>query len=251
MAACGSGPVARDLAAVTDSEPLIEIRDVVKQYGGAVPLRIQRFNVGRMDGIVLSGLDAAAAETFVHLVSGASVPDEGTVKVAGVDTRAIATDADWLTSLDQFGIVTHRAVFIEALPVSANMALPLTVAIHPMAATTRVEVERLARLVQLPDARLDVPINTLTVAERLRVHLARAFAPRPAILLLERPTMGLTESEEGAAFGRVLKEAASKSGCGFVALSDDGAFARESGATRLTLHAATGRVARTSRWWWR
>jgi len=236
---------------VTDSAPLIEIRDVVKQYGGAVPLRIRHFTVGTMDGVVLSGLDAGAAETFVHLVSGASVPDEGTVRIAGVDTRAIATDADWLTSLDQFGIVTHRAVFIEALPVAANMALPLTVAIDPMAAGTRLEVERLARLVQLPDARLDAPINALTVTERLRVHLARAFAPKPAILLLERPTMGLTGPGEASAFGRVLKDAAAKSGCGFVALSDDAEFARASSATRLTVDAATGRVSRASRWWWR
>jgi len=235
---------------VADSAPLIEIHDVVKQYGGAVPLRIRRFDARAKDAIVLSGLDAAAAETFVHLVSGASVPDEGTIRVAGVDTRAIATDADWLTSLDQFGIVTHRAVFIEALPVAANMALPLTVAIDPMAVGTRAEVERLARLVQLPQPRLDVPINALTAAERLRVHLARAFAPKPAILLLERPTAQLTMAGDGAAFGRALKEAASKSSCGFVALSDDAEFARNSGATRLKLDAATGRVSRAGRWWW-
>jgi len=234
---------------VADSAPLIEIHDVVKQYGGAEPLRIRRFEARAKDGIVLSGLDAGAAETFVHLVSGASVPDEGTIRVAGVDTRAIATDADWLTSLDQFGIVTHRAVFIEALPVAANMALPLTVAIDPMAVGTRAEVERLARLVQLPEPRLDVPINALTVAERLRVHLARAFASKPAILLLERPTAQLTTSGEGAAFGSALKEAAAKSGCGFVALSDDAEFARTSGASRLKLDAA-GRVSRAGRWWW-
>ena len=61
---------------------------------------------------------------FVHLVTGASVPDEGAVKVAGRDTRDIATDTEWLTSLDRFGIVTHRAVLLDGMSVAANLALP-------------------------------------------------------------------------------------------------------------------------------
>ena len=56
--------------------------------------------------MTLSGLDAHAAEMFMHLITGASVPDEGAVVVAGHDTRTIATDTEWLASLDRFGIVT-------------------------------------------------------------------------------------------------------------------------------------------------
>jgi ABC-type ATPase involved in cell division len=235
---------------VTELTPLIEISDLAKQYGGAVPLRIRHFTAASRESIVLAGLDAGAAETFVHLVSGASVPDEGTIRIGGIDTRTIATDADWLASLDQFGIVTDRAIFIEALPVASNMALPLTVAIDPLSAEMRAEVERLARLVQLSGDRLDVPIGTLSPAERLRVHLARAFAPKPAVVLLERPTVKLDDIQERAAFGRVLKEAVSQQGCGFVAIADDADFARASGGRRLTLDTATGKISRTTRWWW-
>jgi hypothetical protein len=48
---------------------------------------------------------------FVHLVTGAALPDEGVVSIAGRDTRAISTDTEWLRSLDQFGIrhATSRA----------------------------------------------------------------------------------------------------------------------------------------------
>ena len=234
---------------MTDRTPLIEIRDLAKQYGAAAPLRIRHFTAGTSETVVLAGLDAGAAETFVHLVSGASVPEEGSVCIGGIDTRTIATDADWLASLDQFGIVTNRAIFIEALPVASNMALPLTVAIDPLSVEMRAEVERLARLVQLSAARLDVPIGTLSPAERLRVHLARAFAPKPGVILLERPTVGLADRHERTAFGRVLKEAASQQGCGFVAIADDADFARASGGRRLTLDAATGKISRATRWW--
>ena len=50
----------------------------------------------------------------MHLVTGAAVPDEGAVVVAGRDTRDIATDTEWLASLDRFGIVTDRAVLLDA-----------------------------------------------------------------------------------------------------------------------------------------
>ena len=235
-----------------DSAPLIDIRDLAKQYGGAQPLRIRTFSAKASDALVLAGLDAGAAETFVHLVSGASLPDEGSIRVAGADTREIATDAEWLASLDRFGIVTHRAVFIEKLPVAANMALPLTLAIEPLSSDMRAEVEALARLVQLEGGtRLDAAIATLTPAERLRVHLARALATKPALVLLERPTSGLDAVSDRAEFGRVLRHATAARGTGFVALSDDPDFAKASGAVRLTLDAATGRVSKPARWWWR
>ena len=81
---------------------------------------------------------------FVHLVTGAALPDEGHVRVAGRDTREIATDTEWLKSLDRFGIVTHRAVLLDGLSVAANLALPLTVSIDPMPDDVRMRVERLA-----------------------------------------------------------------------------------------------------------
>ena len=230
-------------------QPLIELRGVVKKYGGLRPLRVQQFTAHGSDTVILSGFDAGAAETFVHLVSGATVPDEGAVLIEGADTREIATDTEWLASLDRFGIVTHRAVFIEGLAVAANMALPLTLSIDPMADDTRAQIESLAELVQIAATRLDVAVGTLTPAERLRVHLARALAPRPRMILLEHPTASLGGESERVAFAHVLRHAASTRQTGFVALTADREFAAASGGTRLKLNAATGDVSRGERWW--
>jgi ABC-type lipoprotein export system ATPase subunit len=229
--------------------PLIEMHAIVKHYGGRDPLRLRAFAADGADRIVLAGMDEAAAESFVHLVSAAALPDEGVVRVAGADTRGIATDTDWLVSLDRFGMVTRRAVLLEMLPTAANLALPLTMAVDPVPPEIRAQVETLADAVHLARARLDEPASSLSALDRLRVHLARALAASPRLLLLEHPTGDLGRPEASADFGRTLRDVAAARGLGWVALSDDAHFARASGGTRLRADMTTGQVAPVHRWW--
>jgi len=228
--------------------PLIDIAGLVKHYPGQRPLRIARFTLGRLDRIVLSGLDAGGAEGFVLLVTGASVPDAGDVVVAGRSTRDIATDAEWLRSLDRFGLVTARAVLIEKLPTAANMALPLTLAIDPVSDDVRRRIEALAEEVELPRPRLDAPAGALTAPERVRVHLARALATDPQVLLLERPAEGL-DAASADALGRTVRRVAEARGLAWIALSDHRGFARASGGARRRVHPETGALVRDWAFW--
>ncbi len=234
---------------MTAANPLIDLRGVIKDHGGPESLRIEALTVHFGDRVVVSGLDRASAETFVHLVSGAALPDAGTVVVGGTDTRAIATDTEWLVSLDRFGIVTHRAVLLESLPVAANLALPMTLAIDPMSPDVRAHVEVLATAAGLGLDTLDGPVAALDSLARVRLHLARALATAPQVLLLERPTSELSSQAACEAFGRSLRAAADARRVGFLALSDDPDFVRESGAVHLQLNLATGALVRKRRWW--
>jgi predicted ABC-type transport system involved in lysophospholipase L1 biosynthesis ATPase subunit len=227
--------------------PLIELIGVVKSYGVPQALRIDALVIRAGDRLALSGFDQAAAETLINLITGASLPDEGVVQVGGRDTRAIATDTEWLASLDRFGIVTSRAVLIGPLPTGANMALPLTLSIDPMSAATRAEVEALAELVGLDRGRLDAPASTLGPAELVRVHLARALAPKPEFVLLEHPTARIADIEERRTLGRTLRAAASGRDAGWLALTEDREFSRSSNSTQLSV-TPTGVVRRESVW---
>ena len=190
----------------------------------------------------------AAAETLLHLITGSAVPDEGSVRVAGRDTRDIATDTEWLTSLDRFGIVTARAVLIGALPIAANLALPLTLSIDPMSSETRSAVERLAEAVGLPRERLNAAASTLTPSELVRIHLARALATQPQLLLLEHPTAGIDDPGVSREVGHILRRAAEGGNLGWLALTDDRELARAAGARRLRLKPATGEVVSDHFW---
>ncbi len=233
---------------VTAPDPVIEIAALTKHYQAGAPLRIETFVLAGADRVVLAGFDRLAAEMFVHLVTGAAVPDEGDVRIGGRNTRDFSTDTEWLASLDRFGLVSERAVLLDGLPTAANLALPITVAIDPLAPEVRAQVEALAAEVGLRRDRLDVRTSDLAPDERIRVHLGRALASSPDALLLEHPTSTLPPAlAHGLA--STLRRVSEARRIAWVALSDDANFARASGATRLTLKPETGELLEESGLW--
>ena len=228
--------------------PIIHIAGLRKHFGGLRPLRINALTVSAGDRITLHGLDAESAEMLTLLITGASLPDEGTVHIAGRDTRDIQTDTEWLTSLDVFGMVTTRAALMDGVALEANMALPFTLSIDPLLPEVRRAVVSLAAEVGLSAEQLPEPIHKLGEAERARVHLARALALKPQVLLLEHPTARLTP-DEAAAFGRVLSGIGEQRSLAWLAISEDDAFASEAGGRRCRLAPASGEISAVKRAW--
>jgi ABC-type sugar transport system ATPase subunit len=74
-------------------EPLLDITGLHKDHQGLRPLRIASLAIRPGDVVSIAGLDSAAAETFVHVMTGAAVPDEGDVTLFGQNTKAIADSA--------------------------------------------------------------------------------------------------------------------------------------------------------------
>ncbi len=197
---------------------------------------------------MLSGLDALAAEMFMHVLTGAALPEQGTVDVFGRLTRDITTDTAWLASLDRFGLVSNRAVLLDQSTIAQNLALPLTLSIDPMEASVRADVERMAGDAGLSPSRLDAPAGTMTPVERMRAHLARAIASGPDVLLLEHPTATL--GPDAGPFGDTLRRLSERRHLAWLAISDDEVFRRASGGRALQLNVSTG-VVRPNRASWR
>ena len=229
-------------------DPIIQITGLRKQFGGLRPLRINALSVAPGDRLALHGLDADAAEMLTLLITGASLPDEGTVTVAGRDTRDIQTDTEWLTSLDLFGMVTTRAAFMESVALEGNLALPFTVSIDPVSTEVRTSVESLASEVGLPIGLLAAPVDRLGESERARVHLARALAMNPKVLLLEHPTARLNPAD-ASAFGQRLVEIGDRRALGWLAITEDEAFATAAGGRRCRLIPGSGEVTTMKRAW--
>ena len=59
------------------------LTDVEKQYGGLRPLRVRDLRVPAGRATMLLGFDRPAAEVFVNLITGASLPDTGEVASLG------------------------------------------------------------------------------------------------------------------------------------------------------------------------
>ena len=226
--------------------PLLEVSDVAKDYRALRPLRIARLAVAAGELIAIVGLDQAAAEVFVNLVTGATLPDRGEVKLFGRPAASIDDSADWLRLVDRFGIVTERAVLLEALSVTQNLAMAFTLEIEPPPEDVRGRAQALAREVELPDSAWEQPVADLNRADRMRVRLARALALDPAIVLLEHATATLPRADI-LPFARHLRHVADRRGAALIAATADEEFAGAVADRILRLDPATGRLAERRR----
>jgi ABC-type transporter Mla maintaining outer membrane lipid asymmetry ATPase subunit MlaF len=222
-------------------ERVLHLVRVRKQYQSLRPLRINELTVDRGERVALSGFDAGAAEVLVNLVTGASVPDEGEVRVLGGATSAISDGDEWLASLDRFGIVSPRAVLLDAATLLQNLVMPVTLAIDPIPPAIAEAAARLAREAGIEDRWLAQPIAALPAAVRARAHLVRAIALDPALLLLEHPTVGL-DPADGEAFGETVARVAQARALTVLIVSEDMEFSAAVATRRLALHAASGEL---------
>jgi ABC-type lipoprotein export system ATPase subunit len=224
------------------SDTVLKLAKVRKAYGGGLrPLRVNDLSIGAGERVALSGLDAGAAEVLVNLVTGASVPDEGDVLVLGRSTASISDGDEWLTWLDRFGIVSPRAVLLDAATLLQNLAMPITLDIEPVKPDVAATVTQMARAAGIEEQWLERPIAALDAAVQIRAHLVRAIALNPSLLILEHPTARLAAGD-GKAFGEIVASVAGARALATLIISQDEAFSSAAATRRLVLEPATGNL---------
>jgi|SRR5687768_15107993 len=228
------------------NDVLLEIKGLSKDYLTLRPLRIADLTVRRGDVMTISGVDVLGAETFVHLVTGATLPDAGDVSLFGRNTRAIADADAWLKSLDGVGMISARGILVEAFSVLQNIALSLTLDVDPIDARFVSQAGALAREAGIDAALFDVPAGRVPPDTQMRVHLARALALEPQLLVAEHPSASLPR-DSVAGFGADLARVARGRGIALVAITADDSLSKAIGGSRLELVAASGEVRQISR----
>jgi ABC-type nitrate/sulfonate/bicarbonate transport system ATPase subunit len=97
---------------------------------------------------------------------------------------------------------------------------------------------------------MDQQVGGVPAGVRARVHLARALALAPKLLLMEHPTAAVPEAER-AAFGATVARVCDARGLTALAVTLDTAFAAAAAHRTLTLRPATGQLVAARRSWWR
>jgi ABC-type transporter Mla maintaining outer membrane lipid asymmetry ATPase subunit MlaF len=217
----------------------LHLHQVVKSYGGLRPLRLKELEVRAGEILGLGGFDQTTAEVFSNLVTGATLPEEGTVTVFGRSTADIVDSDDWLATVDRFGIISERVVLLDQFTPLQNIAMSLTLEVEPLGDAVRFEAERIAGQAGLSPDQWALPIAGTSAAIRHRVRLARALAGSPAVLLIEHPTAGVDPSEIGALADDVRRAAVAR-GLAVVVLASEPHYAEWFAPRLLQLQAATG-----------
>ena len=228
------------------ASPILELSNISKAYGGLRPLRLRALSVMPGSVTALAGFDQTTAEVFVNLVTGATLPEEGTVRVFGRATSEIADSADWLATVDRFGIVSERVVLLDQFTPLQNIAMSLTLDVEPLPDDVRERVEGLARAAGLDDQAFDRPVGDGGVGLRHRVRLARALATSPAVLLIEHPVAGLEPHEVGPLASDITR-AAAIGAVTVIVLAADASTATPFATQVLTLNGGTGELTEARR----
>ena len=179
--------------------PLVRLTDVTRSFGGVRALKGVSFDLRPGEIHALVGENGAGKSTLVKILSGALLPDAGTVEVAG---RRV-THADPV-ALRKLGVapIYQQPALLPDLTVAENVAL----ALEEPRAWRRVDWpgrrRRARELLARVGAEIDVdePARTLRMAEQQLVEIARALGANAKVLLMDEPTASLTDREAARLF---------------------------------------------------
>ena len=218
---------------------VLVLTDVEKHYGGLRPLRVRHLRVPERSITMLLGFDRPAAEVFVNLITGASLPDKGEVAALGRQTSAIADGDAWLAFVERFGIVSDRVVLLEAMTVAQNLAISFDLDLDPVPPAIMTRVAALAAETGIDSACLAARVADAHPLLRSQIYLARALALDPAIVVLEHPTANLPAAD-ASTFAAIVNRVSAGRGIATIGLLMDEDFAKASGGRLLKWQAATG-----------
>jgi ABC-2 type transport system ATP-binding protein len=169
-----------DAAAASAAEgTAIELRGLTKRYGPHTAVDGLDLEVRVGETLALLGPNGAGKTTTIECCEGYRSPDEGTVRVLGLDPRR---DGDQLRR--RMGLMLQEGgVYPMARP---HEVLRLFSRFHP----DPLDPEALLERVGLADAKR-TRFRDLSGGQKQRLSLALALVGRPEIVFLDEPTAGL------------------------------------------------------------
>jgi ABC-2 type transport system ATP-binding protein len=161
------------------SAPAVDIRGLVKEYGGRPVVDGLSLTAGPAQVTAILGPNGAGKTTTIETCEGYRRPDDGVVRVLGLDpVRDARSLRPRVGVMLQAGGVPTAARAAEYLGVMARFYA------HP------IEPARLLTLLGL-DSCGRTPYRRLSGGQQQRLSLAAAVIGRPELVFLDEPTAGL------------------------------------------------------------
>ena len=159
--------------------PAVEIGALVKRYGEttAVDGLTVRAARGAVTGIL--GPNGAGKTTTIEICEGYRKPDQGTVRVLGLDPMR---DARALRP--RVGVMLQSGGIPPSVPAAEYLTLLSRFHAHPVAVPALLDLVGLSAVARTPYKRL-------SGGQQQRLSLAAAIIGRPELVFLDEPTAGM------------------------------------------------------------
>ncbi|HHU63380.1 MAG TPA: ABC transporter ATP-binding protein [Clostridiales bacterium] len=165
-------------------ERMIVLANVSKAFGDIKAVDGLNFHVNKGEILGLLGPNGSGKTTTIRLINGVIFPDEGEIKVLGLDT---VKDGNEIRSTT--GVVTESAGLYENMTAQAN--LEFFGRIYGLSnQDLSGRINRLLGQFGLEDRR-NSKVSRFSTGMKKRLSIARALLHKPEILFLDEPTTGL------------------------------------------------------------
>ena len=206
----------------TDSEVLIEIRNLGKSFGDHEVLKDISLDVHKGEVISIIGPSGCGKSTFLRSINLLERPTSGSIKVEGVDILDPDTDVDMLRRkigmvFQSFNLFPHKTVKENVMLAPVKLKIMTEEEASEKADMILKRVGLLNKADQYP--------SRLSGGQQQRVAIARALAMNPDVMLFDEPTSALDPEMVGEVL-KIIKDLAD-SGMTMLVVTHEMGFARE------------------------
>jgi len=184
------------------AEPMMEIRALRKSFGGVVATDDLTLDVGAGELHAVIGPNGAGKTTLISQLSGALMPDSGTIRFDGRDITRMpphARSRRGLARSFQITSIFHEFTALDnvALAVQAHDGHSFAF-FRDARRESRLRDPARAALARVGlEARADVTARYMSHGEHRQLEIAMALATHPKMLLLDEPMAGMGPEESG------------------------------------------------------
>lgn len=164
--------------------PIISIHDLTRRFGEKVAVDKLTFEVNAGEVLGLLGHNGAGKTTTIRLLNGILAPNEGQIRVLGLDP---VTEGPALRR--RTGVLTETSALEELLTARENLHIYADL-YDVQKAEVASRVEKLLIIFDLVE-HADKKVGSYSKGMKQRLALARAMLHEPDILFLDEPTEGL------------------------------------------------------------
>jgi putative ABC transport system ATP-binding protein len=180
------------------TQPLIEMRDVVKVYSTAAgefsALKRINMQVGAGEFVGIVGKSGAGKSTLLNMITGVDDLTSGEVIVnsnnSSVSIHKMSEDDMALWRGQTLGVVFQSFQLLPMLTLVENITLPMDLCGRFNPKRSRARALELLRLVEIEEHAEKLPAH-ISGGQQQRVAIARALANDPPILVADEPTGSL------------------------------------------------------------
>ncbi len=195
--------------------PLLSLEDVSFAYkDGPRVLAGTDLQLQRGESVALLGASGSGKSTLLFLAGLLSRPTSGSVRLAGIETAAMAEAEREILRNQRLGFVFQHHFLLPDFSAEGNVALPSWSEKRFSQEESLERAREILAFVGLRDKLKRMP-SQLSGGERQRVSIARALSHRPELVLADEPT-GSLDSENGDRVFELLFELQGASQCGIL-----------------------------------